>query len=327
MKAIATLALLGLISSHHNGPHTLLDDTPFITPSHLERVKSEVDFEVFNHDEHPFKDYSLNELKKRLGSIEGLSNKTIFYGDEKLNEDLPENFDSRTQWPGCVGAIRDQGQCGSCWAFASSGVMADRACISGLTNGYVAMSPQQLVSCDKTNYGCSGGIPVLSWMYIQNKGLVSETCYPYTSGITQETGSCMTINKRCKKDPGMEREDFITYQSVDQRHFSTIVEAKAAIVKHGPIEAAFQVYEDFMSYKSGIYVYKSGDLLGGHAIKIIGFGKEDGVEYWIVANSWTEKWGEQGYFRVAIGQRALQFESDLRAGLTIGTNSTESSSN
>lgn len=313
MKTFATLALIGLATSS-----LTYDDRPFITKSHLSDIKSKVDFEVYEHDEHPFKDYTLRELKKKLGTLEGFSdNQEIFYGDEKVNEDLPKEFDSRKQWPECIGAIRDQGHCGSCWAFAASGVIADRACISGQTKGHVVMSPQQLVSCDKTNYGCSGGIPVLSWMYLKNKGIVSETCYPYTSGVTEESGTCMTVKNNCKKEAGVEREEFKKFTVEDYRKHATIVEAKQALNNHGPIEAAFKVYEDFMSYKSGVYVYKTGSLLGGHAVKIVGYGVENGVEYWIVANSWTEKWGEQGFFKVAIGQKALTFESDLRSGLSV----------
>jgi cathepsin B len=313
MKAIATLAILGFAAA------STTNDIPHITHSHVENIKEKVDFEVFNHEEHPFKNYSLQELKQRLGAIESISNEEVFYGDEKLNAELPQSFDSRQQWPECIGAIRDQGQCGSCWAFAATSVLADRACISGQTKGHVAMSPQQLVSCDKTSYGCQGGYPNKSWEYIQTHGTVTETCYPYTSGTTRQTGTCMTVNNRCKKDAGLSREDFVTYKVVDNKRFNTIVAAKEAISKRGPVEAAFMVYEDFMSYKGGIYVHKTGDLLGGHAVKVIGYGAENGVEYWIVANSWTEKWGEKGYFRVAMGQKALKFENDLRTGLSEAT--------
>lgn len=312
MKAIATLAVLGFATSTGI-------DTPYITPSHIESIKNSVDFEVFTHEQHPFKNYTLKELKTKLGAIIEPSTEEVFYGDEKVNADLPTEFDSRKQWPECIGAIRDQGQCGSCWAFAASEVLADRACISGQTKGHVVMSPQQLVSCDKTSYGCDGGYPNKSWAYIQSKGLVTETCYPYTSGKTEQTGKCMTVNSRCKKDAGVSREDYQLFKVVDNRRHTTVVAAKEALVNHGPIEAAFSVYEDFMSYQGGVYVHKTGGLLGGHAIKVVGYGSENGVEFWIVANSWGPKWGEQGFFRVAIGQKALQFEGDLRSGLSQGT--------
>lgn len=68
------------------------------------------------------------------------------------------------------------------------------------------------------------------------------------------------------------------------------------------METAFQVYEDFFQYKGGIYHYTSGMMAGGHAVKIIGWGVENGVHYWTLANSWGTTWGEQGFFRVAQGE-------------------------
>jgi len=70
----------------------------------------------------------------------------------------------------------------------------------------------------------------------------------------------------------------------------------------GPVQTTFAVYEDFMQYQSGIYTHVGGNLLGFHAVKIVGWGQENGVNYWIVANSWGTSWGEQGYFRIAFGQ-------------------------
>jgi len=68
------------------------------------------------------------------------------------------------------------------------------------------------------------------------------------------------------------------------------------------METAFTVYADFMNYESGIYTHQSGKMEGGHAVKILGWGNEDGIDYWICANSWGPKWGENGFFRIAFGQ-------------------------
>jgi len=70
----------------------------------------------------------------------------------------------------------------------------------------------------------------------------------------------------------------------------------------GPVDTAFTVYSDFYNYKSGIYKYVSGGKLGGHAVRLVGWGEENGVKYWIIANSWGSTWGENGYFRIQIGQ-------------------------
>lgn len=70
---------------------------------------------------------------------------------------------------------------------------------------------------------------------------------------------------------------------------------------YGSVTAAFTVYEDFLTYKSGIYTHKSGSALGGHAVKIVGYGNESGQNYWLVANSWNSDWGDNGYFKIAEG--------------------------
>ncbi len=82
---------------------------------------------------------------------------------------------------------------------------------------------------------------------------------------------------------------------------------KEEIMKNGPVQTGFIVYEDFMYYKSGIYKRESDKILGGHAVKIIGWGTEDETNYWIAQNSWSEKWGENGYFKIA--EKECYFDS------------------
>ena len=84
---------------------------------------------------------------------------------------------------------------------------------------------------------------------------------------------------------------------------------------NGPIETGFTVYSDFMSYRGGIYVRHSNQIMGGHAVKVVGWGVENGVNYWIVANSWGPNWGESGFFRIKMGQ--CGFESQMYAGVPI----------
>jgi cathepsin B len=86
------------------------------------------------------------------------------------------------------------------------------------------------------------------------------------------------------------------------------------IMTNGPVEAAFDVYEDFASYTSGVYHHVSGGLLGGHAISIIGWGVQGSTPYWIVRNSWNRTWGENGYFRIVRGQDECGIEDGVVAG-------------
>lgn len=105
-----------------------------------------------------FANYSEAEIKGLLGTI---VSGPVGLPDVEVNQAASDSFDSRTKWPSCVHAIRDQQQCGSCWAFAASEAFSDRLCIAGVANTVV--SPQDLVSCDKNNYACDGGYLNLAW--------------------------------------------------------------------------------------------------------------------------------------------------------------------
>ena len=89
----------------------------------------------------------------------------------------------------------------------------------------------------------------------------------------------------------------------------------AEISTNGPVEAAFTVYEDFELYKSGVYQHVHGISLGGHAVKIVGYGVENGTPYWRIANSWNETWGENGFFKILRGSNHCGIEDDIYAGL------------
>ena len=205
--------------------------------------------------------------------------------------DIPTSFDSRTQWGSKVHAIRNQGQCGSCWAFGATEAFSDRLAISGKAD--VVLSPQHLVSCDSGNYGCNGGYLNVAWNFMHSTGVVEDTCYPYTSGSAGETGSCASS---CTGSGS-----WTTHHSASTSTTSSVSKTQTAIMTSGPVEAAFTVYQDFMSYSSGIYQHTTGSMLGGHAIKAVGWGTEGGVDYWIMANSWGTSWGESGFFKIKRG--------------------------
>jgi cathepsin B len=76
---------------------------------------------------------------------------------------------------------------------------------------------------------------------------------------------------------------------------------KQDILSYGPVTAAFTVYEDFLTYKTGVYQHTTGSALGGHAIKVIGWGNESDTDYWLVVNSWNETWGDKGLFKIKMG--------------------------
>jgi cathepsin B len=89
------------------------------------------------------------------------------------------------------------------------------------------------------------------------------------------------------------------------------------IMKNGPVQTAFDVYEDFLNYKSGVYEHKSGKGVGGHAVKIIGWGvdKDTSAKYWLISNSWNTDWAEDGFFRILRGKDECGIESNVVAGV------------
>jgi len=203
----------------------------------------------------------------------------------------PDAFDSRTQWPGCVHSILNQQQCGSCWAFGASEALSDRYCVQKQVN--VVLSPQWLVSCDSGNMGCNGGWLPVAWSYLQSHGIPTQTCTPYTSG-GGNTGTCSTT---CSNGSAP------TFYKADNLGSLTSPSAiQAEVMKGGPVETAFTVYQDFFSYTGGIYKHTYGGVAGGHAVKIVGWGQQSGTNYWIVANSWGDNWGLSGFFWIEFGQ-------------------------
>merc|ERR1712151_54850 len=118
----------------------------------------------------------LSHISKHLNSTRPDS----FY-DSILAGSVPDDFDSRTQWPGLIHPIRDQQRCGSCWAFSASEVLSDRVAIAEGKPSPV-LSVEDLVSCDAKDSGCNGGALETAWNYLTSTGIVTDACFPYTAG-------------------------------------------------------------------------------------------------------------------------------------------------
>ncbi len=220
---------------------------------------------------------------------------SMFMTNKIENLDLPESFDWREKSPDCIHPVRDQGKCGSCWAHGASEVVSDRFCIHSNKKINTVFSPQQLVDCDLVEMGCMGGFLTTPFIYYSIIGASEESCYgEYISGKTSKRSRFCFLKKwSCK-----------SYRTklLSIRWLTSPTAIKEELFKNGPVNTGFTVYQDFMTYKSGVYEHKTGGMLGGHAVKIIGWGKENNEEYWIVQNSWTSNWGEKGYFRIKFGQ-------------------------
>jgi cathepsin B len=301
MKSLIIIAILAFAQCHIS--------EPFITKEHLAEISATAKFETYSFEKHPFRNWSESDLRSLLGTIVPTSTPTTV----DMGEDcaVPESFDARVQWPEYVHPIRNQDRCGSCWAFGSSEVLSDRFAIATEGKVNVVLSPQDLVSCDKGDAGCNGGYLDRSWDYLVKSGIVSDECLPYTSGA----GSSGTCPVEIKKKSCPNGKPFLKYHASGFTHFADNCAIKTSLMNEGPVETGFSVFSDFMSYSSGVYTSNCSGLMGGHAVKIVGWGVEDGTEYWIVANSWTESWGEKGFVRVATGQSCLNLDTQVYAGV------------
>ena len=239
-----------------------------------------------------FTGMSIAEKRGYLGAFP-LHNVGFPVEKPKFLSGLPTNFDSRTQWPKCVHGILNQGQCGSCWSFGMTEALSDRFCIASKGSINVVLSPEYVVDCDKTDYGCNGGYLTNAWNFAASTGTVSIDCDPYTAGSGQ-TSPCPN---KCH-----DGSDLKFYKAKEVKSLAGIQGMQNAIYTDGPIETSFAVYEDFFSYSGGIYKHTSGGLAGYHAVKVLGWGNQSGTNFWIVANSWGTSWGEQGYFKIEMGQ-------------------------
>jgi cathepsin B len=215
------------------------------------------------------------------------------YAETELTA-VPTDFDARQKWPKYVHPIRDQGGCGSCWAFAASEAFSDRLAIASNGKANFVLSAEDLVSCDKGNGGCQGGWADEAFRYIESNGLVTDNCFPYTAG----GGKAPACRANC-----VDGSPFKKYKCVKGSivHPTTREATKSELFNNGPLDGGFTVYQDFFSYKSGVYHHVSGGVAGGHAIKVIGYGVENGVSYWLCANSWGAGWGNQGFFKIKMG--------------------------
>ena len=236
----------------------------------------------------------------------------------------PASFDSRENWTHCASMrqIRDQSQCGSCWAVSSVETITDRTCIK---YGYdVILSAEDMLACSNAGT-CNGGQPYSAFSYWVQNGIVTDECRTYSlpscdrDYLKNITNPCPTSRfptptcvRNCTNGKSWNESKWFgesVYYVTGERAIM------AEIARNGPVTAAFTIYEDFHFYDSGIYKHVSGTCLGGHAVKIIGYGEEDGVKYWIGANSWNEKWGEKGFFRFVRGVNECGIESSVVAGL------------
>ena len=198
---------------------------------------------------------------------------------------------------GAVTAIKDQGTCGSCYSFASTGALEGAYEIAGYT--LTSFSEEMIVQCadDGVNLlGCDGGNADSVFGWIESHGLASESAYPYTSSQTATysyAGACDTAKE---SSPVVELTGFQDVTANDE------IALKAAVAQQ-PVAVAIDASgNDFQSYASGVYDSTTCTTQTDHAVLIVGYGTDPtGGDYWKVKNSWGTSWGEAGYIRMKRG--------------------------
>ncbi len=242
----------------------------------------------------------------------------------RLQAFQPQSFTAPTQFDwtnqnghSYVTGVRDQGQCGSCWAFAVTGALESKVLITAKTpDTNLDLSEQVFVDCDwgRRNRGCDGGYLDDASRYISlndaGPGLPSETCYPYTA----VNGTCSST---CSDGSNWAGNVYrvASFQAVS----STAAALKAAIASSGPVVAGMRVCNDFSYYESGVYRCTDAQPLPGvgHAVLVVGY--NDAGSYFICKNSWGTDWGTNesnpGFFRIHYDEMAgtIQFGSELIA--------------
>ncbi|XP_044758258.1 procathepsin L-like [Coccinella septempunctata] len=227
-----------------------------------------------------FTDWTSEEFLLYLSR--GWRNEPKIWGEiyQKTNgSEAPLYIDWRNK--SAVTGVKDQGMCGSSWSFSATGAIEGQL---GLKGNLFSLSEQNLIDCSPDS-GCRGGSPNIAFDYVRMNGIESEVSYPYIGAdgsCAAESSSVVTkISKIVKISPN--DEDAL----------------QDAIASVGPISVAIDATENLQRYKAGILDDNScRNDTQNHAVLVVGYGRENNTDYYIIKNSWGDDWGEQGYFRL-----------------------------
>jgi len=224
-----------------------------------------------------------------LSGLKPSATERVSLGVQQASEDsdIPASIDWTTQ--GAVSPVKNQGSCGSCWAFSTVGSLEGRAQIA--KGNLQQFSEQQLVDCDTDfgDLGCKGGLMDNAFKYAQQADICTEDSYAYKG----KGGSCAISS--CTV--GLKTGEVTGFVDVEVNSDEALMEALAT----GPVSVAVQANTIFQLYFGGIMSGLCGASLD-HGVLAVGYGTDNGKDYWKVKNSWGGKWGEDGYLRMARGK-------------------------
>ncbi|XP_046647101.1 procathepsin L-like [Daphnia pulicaria] len=255
-----------------------------------------------------FSDMCEDEKVSLLGGKPTIRRERLISSYPVLDRNLPASIDYSTHK--CMQPVKDQGQCGSCWSFASIVPLEFNTC--NKTGTAVALSEQMLVDCDTGNFGCDGGMYDRAWEYIQAKGgVMKSSSYAYTSGSTG------TAETTCKFDSTAVGAKVASFDWVMPYPDPTAIMTN--LQSNGPLPSSIKILDSFYSYASGVYSDPACILTDeydiNHTVVIVGYGTTTATStvpatpYWIVRNSWGTGWGLSGYFFMKRGVNMCNIES------------------
>ncbi|XP_014273553.1 procathepsin L-like [Halyomorpha halys] len=233
-----------------------------------------------------FADMTSTEFSKFMKGYKGDKKQSGELYVPPANENLPSSVDWRQK--GAVTGIKDQGHCGSCWAFSATGSIEGQHFLK--TGKLVSLSEQNLMDCSTAegNESCHGGVMEYAFEYVKkNNGIDTEESYPYTAKDS-------TI---CKFNNATVGATVSGYKDIQTGSESAL---QSAVANVGPISVSIDASVDsFHLYESGIYYEEDcGTQDVNHGVLAIGYGSENGKDYWLVKNSWGEDWGISGYVKM-----------------------------
>jgi C1A family cysteine protease len=233
----------------------------------------------------PFAAMSAEEYKKMLGFKPASVNGDLPKAGSHVHSGQPEVASVDWTTKQRVTKVKNQGNCGSCWAFSTTG--GTEGAWSGATGKLVSLSEQQLVDCSKANNGCGGGLMDAGFAYQGTVNVASEASYAYTA----KDGSCKTSFSTAIPKGGVSGHKDVNGET-------NLLDAVTTV---GPISVAIQADQaSFQNYASGVLTGTCGTQLD-HGVLAVGFGTEGSTKYWKVKNSWGSSWGANGYVLIERG--------------------------
>merc|ERR1711935_780313 len=232
-------------------------------------------------------------LEKRSAKMQKLQQSSLLRGGRNGSDEESDLMNLPTHevnWveSGAVTPVKNQERCGSCWAFSATGSIEGAEFLHG-TKKLTSLSEQQLVDCSKKNDACQGGLMDYAFEYVEENPLMEESAYPYTGHHSNFSKCKYEASKGVGHVKGFKD---VTPRSGDQM--------KAALAM-GPVSVAIEADKSvFQSYRSGVITSRLCGKKLDHGVLAVGYGTEDGEDYFLVKNSWGASWGSKGY--VKIGQ-------------------------